>query len=78
MMVMVVMSGGHYTTYVKNWKNSAWYWYDDAAGYAIPEHATQKAEAYILFYSRKTPCLDSLRKVIEQDVTPLEGLVCVM
>lgn len=58
------MTGGHYTSFVKNIQTGEWLNYDDSAVTVVTEATVRSPAAYILFYQRK-------------DVanTPLHGLV---
>jgi ubiquitin C-terminal hydrolase len=47
------LSGGHYTSYVKNEMDEKWYKYDDSSCSEIPESKIRSEHAYILFYKRK-------------------------
>jgi ubiquitin C-terminal hydrolase len=49
------VSGGHYISYCKNYKNNNWYEFDDSRTRQITEQQVLEKEAYILFYQRQIP-----------------------
>lgn len=44
------ITGGHYTTYAKNFLNNKWYEFDDQFVTQVSESTVTAAEAYVLFY----------------------------
>ncbi|KAG0094257.1 hypothetical protein BGZ93_007436 [Podila epicladia] len=63
--------GGHYTTYVKNEKQDQWYLFDDSkVTSALNEEAIKTAEAYLLFYRRRSSAVCSFPELAAQ--TPLD------
>lgn len=49
------LGGGHYTAYAKNFVNGKWYHYNDSNVSPISEDQLVTANAYLLFYKRRTP-----------------------
>lgn len=47
------LSGGHYISYNKNYKNNRWYEFDDSRVTSLNLSQILEKEAYILFYQRK-------------------------
>ncbi len=52
------MSAGHYTAYINS--REKWYCYDDAHPYEVATDDIPAANAYILFYIRKSVSLLTL------------------
>lgn len=47
------LGGGHYTAYAKNWKDNAWYSFDDSSCSKSSESRIITSAAYNLFYRRR-------------------------
>lgn len=48
------IGGGHYTSYVKNFVDNKWYYYDDSRVSATSPEKSITGAAYLLFYRRRT------------------------
>lgn len=49
------LGGGHYTAFAKNFVDGKWYHYNDSSVSPISEDQLVTANAYLLFYKRRTP-----------------------
>lgn len=49
------LGGGHYTAFAKNFVDGKWYHYNDSSVSPISEDQLVTANAYLLFYRRRTP-----------------------
>ncbi|XP_032242140.2 ubiquitin carboxyl-terminal hydrolase 4 [Nematostella vectensis] len=56
------MGGGHYTAYCRNHEDDHWYSYDDSSVSQINEEQIVSKAAYVLFYKRRCPHGNGLKK----------------
>jgi len=47
---VMLVAGGHYTTYALNYVNLSWYEYDDQIVTEVDPQQVENCEAYVLFY----------------------------
>jgi ubiquitin C-terminal hydrolase len=48
------LMGGHYHAYCKNPENNSWYYFDDRSVSPINIDNIKTANAYVLYYKRRT------------------------
>eukprot|EP00112_Aurelia_sp_Birch-Aquarium-sp1_P006936 Seg1757.2 transcript_id=Seg1757.2/GoldUCD/mRNA.D3Y31 product="Ubiquitin carboxyl-terminal hydrolase 20" protein_id=Seg1757.2/GoldUCD/D3Y31 len=48
------VGGGHYVAYAKNSINNKWYEFNDSSVYEVSEYQVENAEAYVLFYNKRS------------------------
>jgi hypothetical protein len=62
---MMKFEGGHYVCYALNKLTQRWYEFDDTIVSEVSEEEVTHAEAYVLFYLRRTPpeLIEERRKI---------------
>jgi len=56
------MKSGHYFTYGRNMGSNLWYRFDDESVSQVSQDIVARAQAYLLYYEMKEPCMSSPRR----------------